>query len=315
MKVLVTGAAGFIGRQLCGVLAANGYEVLPTVRTGAVGVELAVGDIGPHTDWQPALARRPDAIVHLAGRVHIMGETQEGSLELYRRHNVEGTLNLARQAAAAGVRRLVYLSSIKVNGEVTPAQRPFTADDAPAPSDAYAVSKAEAELGLRDLGRATGLEVVLIRPPLVYGPGVKGNFATMVRWVRKGVPLPLGAVHNRRSLVALSNLVDFIVLCADHRRSPCAANELFLVSDGEDVSTAELLRKVARAYGVRSSLVPVPGRLLRLGARVLGRAAAADRLLGSLAVDIGKAREMLGWRPVMTMEQQLQLMALHDPRT
>lgn len=314
MKVLVTGAAGFIGRPLCEQLAAHGYAVTPVVRTDAVAGQLAVGDIGPDTDWQPALGSGPEVVVHLAGRVHMMRETQADSLQAYRTHNVGGTLNLARQAAAAGVRRFVYLSSIKVNGEVTAPERPFRADDAAAPGDPYAVSKTEAEAGLQELARRTGLEVVIIRPPLVYGPGVKGNFATMVRWVLKGIPLPLGAIHNRRSLVALSNLVDFIVLCADPRRSPAAANEVFLVSDGEDVSTADLLRKVARAYGVRSSLVPVPDALLRLGARIVGRSAAADRLLGSLVVDIGKARGTLGWQPVVTMEQQLQLMARHDPR-
>lgn len=240
---------------------------------------------------------------------------KEGSgdpLAEYRRVNVQGTLALARQAAQAGVRRFIFLSSIKVNGERTGNGKSFCEADLPLPEDAYGLSKLEAEQGLMPLTQETGMEIVIIRPPLVYGPGVKGNFASMVRWVRKGIPLPFGAVRNKRSLVALENLVNFITLCADPERSPRAANEVFLISDGEDVSTTELLRKVACAYGVSPRLLPVPVGLLRIAAGVLGKRAVADRLLGSLVVDSSKARELLGWKPVISMDEQLRKMALHD---
>ncbi|AEY02316.1 NAD-dependent epimerase/dehydratase [Oceanimonas sp. GK1] len=220
----------------------------------------------------------------------------------YRKVNVEGTLNLARQAAVAGLKRFIFISSIKVNGEQTLLGKPFTADDAAAPEDAYGMSKWEAEQGLRQLAAETGMEVVIIRPPLVYGPGVKGNFASMIKLVEKGLPLPLGAIHNRRSLVALDNLVDLIITCIDH---PGAANQVFLAGDGEDVSTTELLRGVANAAGKPCRLLPVPAGLLQLGATALGKKAVAQRLLGSLQVDISKARNLLGWTPPLSVEQGL----------
>jgi nucleoside-diphosphate-sugar epimerase len=314
LKVLVTGATGFIGRQLCRTLEACGYEVIPIVRTGAVGGEIAVGNIGPATQWQSALATQPDIVVHLAARshAHAIRESTSDTLDIFGKINCTGSLNLARQAAAAGVKRFVFLSSIKVNGEISLFDQPFRPDDIPAPGDAYAISKAAAENGLRELVREIGLEVVIIRPPVVYGVGVKGNFASMVRWLRKGLPLPFGAVHNRRSLVGLDNLVDFIALCADRERSPRAANEVFLISDGEDLSTTELLRKVARAYGVKPRLVPVPARWIRFATGLWGKEAMADRLLGSLVVDGSKTRDLLGWRPLVSMDRQLQKMARHD---
>jgi nucleoside-diphosphate-sugar epimerase len=221
----------------------------------------------------------------------------------YRRVNVDGTLALARAAAQAGVRRFVFVSSIKVNGERTPPGRAFRADDAPAPADAYGVSKWEAEQGLFALSRETGMEVVVIRPPLVYGPGAKGNFAALVRWVARGVPLPLGAVrHNRRSLVGLDNLVDLIVTCLDH---PGAANEVFLAADGEDLSTADLLRRVGRAMGHPARLLPVPVWVLQAAAASLGKRAVAERLLGSLQVDGSKAGELLGWEPPCMVDEGL----------
>lgn len=314
MKVLVTGAAGFIGRQLCCTLRSRGFEVVPVVRTGAVEGEFAVGDIGPETDWRDVLATQPDVVIHLAARVHVMQDTVTDPLGAYRLVNVGGSLNLASQAVAAGVKRFVYLSSIKVNGEANFPDRPFRPDDVPAPEDAYAISKAEAERGLRGIAETTGLEVVILRPPLVYGPGVKGNFAAMVDWLCKGIPLPLGAVSNQRSLVALDNLIDFIGLCADRDRSLRAANEVFLISDGADVSTTALLRAVATAYGVKARLVPVPVGWLRMAAGMLGKAAAADRLLGSLVVDSSKVHELLGWRPNVTMSDQLRKMASYDSR-
>jgi nucleoside-diphosphate-sugar epimerase len=241
-----------------------------------------------------------------------MQDTAGDCLAEFRRVNTEGTLNLARQAAAAGVKRFVFLSSVKVNGEITRRGCLFRADDVSAPEDAYGLSKLEAEQGLIALASETGMGVVIIRPPLVYGPGVKGNFASMVRWLRKGIPLPFGTVHNQRSLVALENLVDFIALCAQPERSPCAANEVFLISDGEDISTSELMRKAARAYGLEARLLPVPAPWIYAAATIFGKGAVAQRLLGSLAVDNSKARELLGWTPVISMDEQLQKMARYD---
>lgn len=308
MKILVTGATGFVGTRLCQVLEEEGHEVVRVGRHVTSPSCVDIGEIGPDTDWRPALGN-PDAIVHLAARVHVMQDAAIDPLAEFRRINVDGTLNLARQAAASGVARFVYVSSIKVNGESTSPTMPFRADDPPAPQDAYAVSKHEAETGLRALAQNDALEVVIVRPPLVYGPGVKGNFASLVNWVRKGVPLPLGAVCNRRSLLALDNLVDFIALCADRDRSPQAAGQVFLIADGMALSTPELFRKVACAYGVRARLIPVPERWLRMAGKLLGKSAEADRILGSLVVDISKARDLLGWRPVVTADQQLQQMA------
>ena len=315
MRILVTGANGFVGKPLCRSLLAGGHGVRGALRRSRAslpeGIEtVVVGEIGRVTDWGAAL-QGVEAGVHLAARGHVMRDEAADPLAEFRRVNVEGTLNLARQAAEAGVRRFVFLSSIKVNGETTREGAPFRADDPPAPEDPYAVSKREAEDGLLALARETGMAVVIVRPPLVYGPGVKGNFASLVHWVRKGIPLPFGALENRRSLVALDNLVSFIALCADPAKSPQAANEVFLISDGEDVSTPELLRRVARAHGAQARLIPVPPAWMRLGARLLGKSAVADRLLGTLAIDSSKARERLGWRPVVTMDEQLQKMA-HD---
>jgi nucleoside-diphosphate-sugar epimerase len=261
-----------------------------------------VGDLAPDTDWHEAL-QGCQALVHCAARVHVMDDGATDPLAEYRRANVEGMLHLARQAAEAGVSRFVFLSSIKVNGEQTPVDRPFTADDMPAPANPYAVSKHEAEQGLLALAEKTGLEVVIIRPPLVYGPGVKANFASMMRWLDKGVPLPLGAIHNRRSLVARANLVDLILTCLDH---PAAANQVFLAGDGEDLSTTELLRKLGQALGRPARLLPVPEGLLEGAAGLLGKRAVAQRLCGSLGVDIGKARERLGWEPPVSVDQALE---------
>jgi nucleoside-diphosphate-sugar epimerase len=261
----------------------------------------AVGNFTGDTDWSTALTNQ-QVVIHAAARAHIMKDEVADPLAEYRRVNVDGTLNLARQAAAAGVKRFIFISSIKVNGEQTPLGQPFTADDTPAPEDAYGMSKWEAEQGLQQLASETGMEVVIIRPPLVYGPGVKGNFASMTKLVAKGLPLPLGAIHNQRSLVALDNLVDLIITCIDH---PAAANQVFLAGDGQDLSTTELLRAVARAMGKPSRLIPVPSSLLMLGATLLGKKAVAQRLLGSLQVDIAKARNLLGWEPPVSVEEGL----------
>jgi UDP-glucose 4-epimerase len=231
-----------------------------------------------------------------------MQEATADPLEEFRRVNVQGTLNLARQAAAAGVRRFVFVSSIKVNGEATQLGRPFTADDAPAPLDSYGVSKMEAEQGLREIALQTGMEVVIIRPSLVYGPSVKANFAAMMRWLKRGVPLPLGAIHNQRSLVSLDNLVGLIVTCLTH---PAAANQTFLVSDGEDASTTELLRRMGQAMGHPARLIPVPTSWLKLAAAMVGKRDVAQRLCGSLQVDISKTRELLGWAPPVSLDEGL----------
>ncbi len=305
MRILATGANGFVGRALCAEAVASSMAVCGITRFPydlPAGVEdLVVNGIDGSTDWRDVLTNC-DAVVHLAARVHVMKDRAADPLTEFRRVNVQGTLNLARQAAAAGVRRFVFVSSIKVNGEATQLGHPFTADDAPAPLDAYGVSKMEAEQGLRDLAVQTGMEVVIIRPPLVYGPGVKANFATMVRWLKRGVPLPLGAIHNQRSLVALGNLVDLIVTCITH---PAAANQTFLVSDSEDVSTTELLRRMGQAMGRPAHLIPVPVNWLKLAAAMVGKPDVAQRLCGSLQVDIEKTRRLLGWAPPLSLDEGL----------
>jgi len=314
MKVLVTGANGFVGAALVQRLLVDelATEIVATVRSSVcdlpTGVErIVVGGIDEANDWRVALTGC-EVVVHLAARVHVMADTAANPLEEFRRVNVQGTLNLARQAASAGVRRFVFVSSIKVNGEATQPGRPFTADDAPTPLDAYGVSKMEAEQGLRELAAQTGMEVVIIRPPLVYGPGVKANFVAMMRWLKRGVPLPLGAIHNQRSLVALDNLVDLLVTCLTHS---AAANQTFLVSDGEDVSTTGLLRRMGQALGRPARLVPVPASWLKLAAAMVGKRDVAQRLCGSLQVDISKTRELLGWVPPVSLDEGLRRAAGH----
>lgn len=298
--ILVTGASGFVGRTLCTELLTRGFTVRATSRRPAAGC-LPMGSLSPSTDWTEAL-QGVDRVVHLAARVHVMDDHASDPLAEFRAANVAGTLGLARQAAGAGVRRFVFVSSIKVNGESTPEGQPFTADDAPAPQDPYGVSKLEAEQGLQLLAAETGMEVVVVRPPLVYGPGVQANFRNMLRVLQKGVPLPLGGVRNRRTLVALDNLVDLLALCLDH---PGAANQVFLAGDGEDLSTPELLSRAARALGTRARLIPVPPALLLLMARLAGKAGVAQRLCGSLQLDISKTRHLLGWTPKVGVDEAL----------
>nr|WP_314876125.1 SDR family oxidoreductase [uncultured Pseudomonas sp.] len=309
--ILVTGANGFIGAALCrSLLALPGRDVRGSVRGPharlPVGLQpVQVATLDGSTDWQAALAG-VDQVVHTAARVHVMHDSSSDPLAAFRQVNVEGTLNLARQAALAGVKRFIFISSIKVNGEANPAGRPYQADDSPAPGDAYGVSKLEAEQGLWQLSAETAMEVVVIRPVLVYGPGVKANFHSMMRWLHKGVPLPLGAVDNRRSLVSVANLVDLIQVCMEH---PCAANQTFLVSDGNDVSLSQLLRMLGQALGRPARLLPVPSWLLRSAASALGRRNVAQRLFGSLQVDISKNHQLLGWTPPYSLEQGLEVTA------
>lgn len=298
-RVLVTGANGFIGQAVCASLPSHGYRVVGVVRGGPPAAAdsslqyLKINEIDERTDWGAALAGI-DSVVHLAARVHLMQETAADPLAEFRRVNVALALNLARQAAAAGVRRFVFISSIKVNGETTPIGQPFTAEDVPRPLDAYGVSKMEAELALQELSRQTGMQLVIIRPVLVYGPGVKANFHEMMRWLLKGVPLPLGSLHNRRSLVALDNLVDLIARCLSH---PAAANQIFLVSDGEDMTVTGLLQRTAAAFDKPARLLPIPMFGLRMAGRLSGREPVIQRLCDTLQVDISKTRRMLEWAP------------------
>jgi nucleoside-diphosphate-sugar epimerase len=301
MKVLITGASGFIGQSVANTLKNWGYETIRAARREQPG-SLLVGGLEPDTSWHEALISC-EAVVHLAARVHVMSDRSSDPLAEFRRVNVEGSTNLARQAAVAGVKRFVYLSSVKVNGEFTKAGLPFTADDVAAPEDPYGVSKYEAEQLLKQIAIETGMKVVIIRPPLVYGPGVKANFESMMRWVTRGVPLPLAAVtENRRSLVALDNLVDLIVTCLSH---PAAANQTFLVSDAEDLSTADLLKRVGGALGHPARLFSMPPALLKLGATLVNRPGIYQRLCGSLQLDITKTRQLLDWTPPVCVDEGL----------
>ena len=310
MKVFLTGATGFVGAALCGALRARGFTVRGAVRSlhssvAASSVEpVAVGNLDAATDWSSALAG-VDCVIHCAARAHVMHETEADALAAYRSVNVDGSRRLAEQAVASGVRRLVYLSSIKVNGEQTALGAPFLFSDAPAPEDPYGVSKWEAEQALWAVAANTGLEVVVVRPPLVYGPGAKGNLARLLKLVRSGVPLPLGAVHNQRSLIGLDNLACLLIRCVDH---PAAAGQTLLASDGEDVSTSDLLRHMAAGLGRRARLLPVPVPMLRLAGRALGKQAEIDRLVGSLQIDSRHTRELLDWNPPVSVAEGIRRM-------
>jgi nucleoside-diphosphate-sugar epimerase len=266
---------------------------------------VTVGEVGVQTDWSAALAG-VDCVIHCAARAHAMHEVEADALAAYRAVNVVGTQRLAQQAAALGVRRLVFLSSIKVNGEQTALGAPFLFSDTPAPEDPYGVSKWEAEQALWAVSAQTGLEVVVVRPPLVYGPGVKGNLLRLLRWVARGVPLPLGAVHNQRSLVGLSNLVDLLLRCAEH---PAAPGQTFLASDGQDLSTPQLIRLMAEGMNRPARLLPVPVALLQAGGSLLGKRREIDRLVGSLQVDSAYTQTQLGWTPPVSVEDGAREMA------
>lgn len=314
-RVLVTGASGFVGRAVVAQLLHIGRPVtaalrgpLPAAARESVSAlhTVQVGELAPATNWAAALDG-VGAIVHCAARVHVMRETSTDPMAAFRHVNVDGTLQLARQAAAAGVRRLVFISSIGVNGAET-FGTPYTPDDVPLPHSAYAQSKYEAELGLQALTRETGMEFVIIRPPLVFGPNAPGNFDRLLRALSRGTPLPLGAVRNRRSLVALDNLVNLLTICVDH---PRATNHTFMVSDDEDISTTDLLRRLARALGRPARLLPIPSVALRAVAKTLGKSDLAQRLCGSLQVDISETRRILGWAPVVTLDDALAQAAQH----
>jgi UDP-glucose 4-epimerase len=305
--ILVTGASGFVGASLVRRIQGQQRYGMRLVTRNASAANTALGEliqldsISANTDWTQALMAI-STVVHCAGRVHMMADNSADPLSAFRAVNVAGTLQLARQAATSGVQRFVFVSSVKVNGEKTFIGRPFLPEDPPHPVDDYGVSKHEAEVGLRRISEETGMEVVIIRPVLVYGPGVRGNFLAMMRWLQRGAPLPLGAINNARSLVALENLVDLIVTCLDH---PAAANQTFLVSDAEDLSTTALLERTASAMGKKARLIPVPEGILQASARLFGQLDVVQRLCGSLQVDISKTRGLLGWTPPATVDQAL----------
>ena len=314
-KLLLTGASGFVGKGVLQRFIADGNEVTTTSRrvwndAPSFLIHCTIDGVLGNTDWRVAV-RGQQTVVHCAARVHVMNDLAENPLEAFRAVNFYGTLNLARQAAEAGVRRFIYISSIGVNGAET-FDMPFNSSDAVAPHSPYALSKYEAEVGLLQLAEKTGLEIVIVRPPLVYGANAPGNFGSLMRWLGRGLPLPLGAINNQRSLVSLDNLVDLIATCIDH---PNAVNQIFLVSDGDDLSTTQLLRGMGRALGRPARLLPIPPGLIKFGAELVGRSTVAQSLCGSLQVDISKTRQLLGWTPPLSVDEGLKKAAegyLHE---
>ncbi|MDD2101074.1 UDP-glucose 4-epimerase family protein [Pseudomonas putida] len=311
--ILLTGATGFVGGAILKRLHdEKKHSVMVAVRHESRSLarsvpQIRIGSLDGSTNWEGHFVDS-GVVIHSAARVHVMNDVEADPLAAFRKVNVEGTLNLARQAADAGIRRFIFISSIKVNGEGTEHGVSYTAEDSPAPMDPYGISKMEAEQGLRKLAAETAMEIVIIRPVLVYGPGVKANFLNMMRWLDRGIPLPFGAIHNSRSLVALDNLVDLIVTCIDH---PAAANQTFLVSDGEDLSTTALLSKMAKALNKPARLIPIPSWMLQGVAGLLGKKGLSQRLCGSLRVDISKTRSLLGWIPPRSVDEALANTAKH----
>ena len=305
MRILSTGSTGFVGKALMSALRTKRYQISAPTRAQSdfsrSSNSFVVGEINAATSWSTAL-HGADAVIHLAARVHVMRDTAIDPLAEFRSVNTEGTLNLARQAAAAGVRRFIFLSTIGVNGNSTSHGKIFTETSASLPHDPYSVSKHEAEVGLRAISKSTGMEIVIIRPTLVHGSKAPGNFGKLTRLVARGLPLPLASIENRRSLVGIDNLVDFIITCLEH---PAAANETFLVSDGEDLSTPDLIRRMARAMDRPARLLPVPKSVLMAAAAMLSKRDMAQRLCGSLQVDISKSRALLGWNPPVSVDEGL----------
>lgn len=307
--ILVTGASGFIGNALVDYLQKSNHaqNIVVALRANAKSAWTSrviirqIDNIGPHTDWTQAL-EQISTVIHCAARVHIMKDTANNHLSDYRLVNVQGTLNLAKQAAAKGVRRFIFLSSIKVNGDFTGYGKKFKADDSPAPVDAYGISKMEAEQGLQEISKKTGMEFVIIRPPLVYGPNAKGNFLSMVKWVNRRIPLLLGSIDNKRSFVSIDNLVNLISVCISN---PSATNQIFLVSDGEDMSTANLIHRLGLALNKKTHLILIPVRLFKLTFFIIGKKHVAHRICSSLEVDIQKTHEILKWWPPVSVDEGL----------
>ncbi|MFW8744911.1 UDP-glucose 4-epimerase family protein [Mesorhizobium japonicum] len=311
--ILLTGGSGFLGRALLTALSKE-HAVRATFRQAEVDVtvprqvEIMQASLSPDQDWM-AVLRGVSTIIHCAARVHVMNDSLSNPLLEYRRINVDGTLNLARQAIKSGVRRFIFISSVKVNGEYSNLGRPFTVDQIPAPVDHYGISKYEAEMGLKALSAEAGMEIVIIRPPLIYGPGVNANFQSMMRWLQRGVPLPFGGIKkNRRSFIYLKNLVEIITVCITH---PAAANQTFLVSDGEDLSTTELLRRMFLAMELPMRLIAVPPSFIRIGAKLIWRPDISRRLCDSLQVDIQKTKDVLGWSPRISVDDGLRQTAAY----
>ncbi|MDP4028645.1 MAG: SDR family oxidoreductase [Gallionella sp.] len=310
MRFLVTGANGFVGQYLCAELFRQGQTVRAAVRSASAhidDVEVAVvGAIDGETNWADVL-RDVDVVIHIAARVHVMKDAAADPLSEFLRVNMQGTANLAYQAAVAGVKRLVYVSSIKVNGERTTETQPFVESSQPDPQDPYAVSKWQGEQALRQIAQETDLEAVIVRPPLVYGTGVKGNFIRLLAAVGKGIPLPLASVRNKRSLIYLGNLVDALILCASH---PAAAGKTYLVRDGEDISIPDLVRQLASGLGRHARLFPLSVELMRGLGSLFGKLESVERMVGSLRVNDDLIRKELGWKPRFTLQQGLQATAL-----
>ena len=302
MRIFVTGINGYIGRNLyAGIKSREGFSVKGSVRkrSSMDSPFYESGNIDGHTKWKSAL-QGIDVVIHLAARAHIVRDNSVDPLAEFREVNVAGTIQLANEAASAGVKRFIFISTIGVNGSIS--DEPFTENDKPNPNGAYAQSKLEAELKLKEVESLSGMEFVIIRPPLVYGPKAPGNFGRLVRWVAMGRPLPLGSIKNKRTFVAIDNLVDLIITCTTH---PAAKNQVFLVGDNEDVSTTQLLNYVAQAMGKQVFLMPVPPSVLMFFAGLLGKQQQINRLIGSLQINIDKSKSLLGWTPPFAIKNCL----------
>ena len=303
-RILVTGASGFIGQHLVQYLINHNFEVTVVIRKEnnffpSNVTQFIIKDIGFDSNWAVAL-KNIECVIHLAGRAHVLNDKNSDPLTEFRRVNTAGTINLAHQAIKQGIKRFIFISSIGVNGNIN--NKPFTVNDIPNPIEPYAVSKYEAELELQKLTNDSKMKTVIIRPPLVYGSNAPGNFARLIKIINKGIPLPLGSINNKRSLVALDNLIDLITTCINH---PSAKNETFLVSDDEDLSTTDLLHRMAVALGKPSRLLPIPSSLLNIGATLLGKKEVAQRLCGSLQVDIKHTKKTLDWKPPVSIDEAL----------
>jgi nucleoside-diphosphate-sugar epimerase len=304
MKILVTGATGFIGNKLCQALSMRGDAVVAVTKK-QVNIDNNITVINKvlskETDWQDCL-KDIDVVIHLAGRAHVMKDVSENPYQAYADINIHATKHLAEQAALSGVKRFIFLSSVKVNGERTNADA-FNESDIPQPEDDYGKTKYEAEKALNQVSKDTEIEVVIIRPPLVYGEGVKANFKSLIKLAQLNIPLPFGGIYNKRSLVYIENLIDFILLCTHH---PSAANQTFLISDDEDVSTSQLIKHIKDASGKRHLLLPIPQSWLRFMFKLIGKSALSDRLCANLQVDITKAKTLLNWKPPYTFKEGIE---------